>query len=307
MEVIRRPSHGDKLKALLINNKLPAADRSRVESAIKKYKEWIERLNSAKGTGKELLREFVDALNDYKKSLELELIFDATDDFLYRQKGQLKLDNTVLEEFMPYLFDSRLIPGLNRLKNISCGPHSSFAGLSFDSPFISLKAGGVFLKLKDQDFSVSKAHHITITDDPRNDDKYESKFFVSHFASEIKTNLDKTMFQEASQTSAELKRAVPGSRYVLLCEYLDMTPINTKLTSIDEVIVLRKAKRLASNVRADFSTSEGRVRARAEYEKFLNQNPLHIECFERFLWHLNELFPEKEEDAEDIVLGRGYF
>jgi Bpu10I restriction endonuclease len=86
-----------------------------------------------------------------------------------------------------------------------------------------------------------------------------------------------------------------------------MTPINTKLTSIDEVIVLRKAKRLASNVRAEFSTAEGRKRARAKYEKFLLDSPLQLECFRRFVWHLNELFPEREEDAEDVVLSRGYF
>jgi hypothetical protein len=115
------------------------------------------------------------------------------------------------------------------------------------------------------------------------------------------------MFQEASQTAAELKRAVPGSRVILLCEYLDMTPITTKLTSIDEVIVLRKAKRLGSNIRAEFSTSAGRRAARPNYVRYLDTNPLRVECFERFVWHLDECFPETEEDAEDVVLGRGYF
>jgi hypothetical protein len=163
------------------------------------------------------------------------------------------------------------------------------------------------MKLKDQDFSVSKSHRLLITDDPANGNAFEAKFSVSHFATEIKTNLDKTMFQEASATAAELKRSVPGSRYILLCEFLDMTPITTKLTSIDEVIVLRRAKRLAANVRSDFSTAAGRQKARAEYERFLAKFPLQIECFERFIWHLNECFPESEEDAEDVVLGRGYF
>jgi hypothetical protein len=115
------------------------------------------------------------------------------------------------------------------------------------------------------------------------------------------------MFQEASQTAGELKRVVPGSRYILLCEFLDMTPITTKLTSIDEVIVLRKAKRLGSNIREKFGTAEGRQKTRDIYEKFLNDNPLQLSCFERFIWHLNDCFPEKEEDAEDIVLERGYF
>jgi hypothetical protein len=283
------------------------SDRKRVEETVNRYELWIKKLKEAKGEGSILLIQLVEALNEYKRHVELDLIFDAEDDFLYRQKGQLKLDNTVLEEFLPYLFDVRLIPGLSRIKNLNCGPQSSFAGLSFASPFLPLDAGGVFMKLKDQDFAVSKSHHIVVSDEPKNGNSYEAKFYVSHFATEIKTNLDKTMFQEASATAAELKRSVPGSRYILLCEFLDMTPITTKLTSIDEVIVLRKAKRLASNIRSEFSSSAGRRKARQTYAKFLLDNELKVDCFERFLWHLNECFPEKEDDAEDVVLGRGFF
>jgi hypothetical protein len=307
MEVVRAPSHGDKLKALLVNNKLPATDRARVEAAVTKYEAWVRALREAKGERASLLAGLVKALNEYKQYIDLVLIFDSSDDFLYRQKGQLKLDNSVLEEFLPYLFDVRLVPGLARIKNISCGSQSSFAGLSFTSPFLPLNAGGAFMKLKDQDFAVSKSHHIVISDDPADGRPFEAKFYVSHFATEIKTNLDKTMFQEASATAAELKRSVPGSRYILLCEFLDMTPITTKLTSIDEVIVLRKAKRLASNVRAEFSTVRGRQNARRAYAEFLRNSPLNTECFERFVFHLNECFPERVEDAEDVVLGRGYF
>lgn len=308
MEVLKTKAHGDKLQALLNNEKLPSTDVNRVKNTIENYRTWIERLNTAKGTPEEILKLRVDALNIYKRHVELDLIFDSENDFLYRQKGQLKLDNTILEEFLPYLFDVRLVPGLGRIKNISAGPQASYAGMSFGSPFMALSSGGVYIKLKDQDFSVTKAHKMTISDDPANGSPaFEAQFSVSHFASEIKTNLDKTMFQEASATASELKKAVPGSKYILLCEYLDMTPITTKLTSIDEVIVLRRAKRLGSNTRAEFSTAAGRQAARSAYESFLHKNPLHIECFERFVWHLTECFPEKEEDAEDIVLERGYF
>ncbi|MGH0257046.1 Bpu10I family restriction endonuclease [Sinorhizobium meliloti] len=307
-DVLKMPTHGDKLRALLVNNKLPANDVGRVTETVKIYEAWIKELRNPVGdTPSQILDSLVNSLNAYKRHIELELIFDAEDDFLYRQKGQLKLDNTILEEFLPYLFDHRLVPGLARIPNLSAGPQSSFAGLSFASPFMALNAGGVYLKLKDQDFSVTKSHRITIADEPSNGKSFETKFYVSHFATEIKTNLDKTMFQEASQTAAELKRAVPGSTYILLCEFLDMTPITTKLTSIDEVIVLRKAKRLGSNVREKFSTAAGRKACREQYLKFLDANPLQLDCFARFVAHLNECFPEKEEDAEDVVLGRGYF
>jgi hypothetical protein len=306
MEVIRPPVHGDKLRALALNGKLPRDERARVEAAIKRYDQWIGALTSVKGnSGHEVLKSLVEELNGYKRYVEVDLIFDAENDFLYRQKGQLKLDNTVLEEFLPYLFDVRIIPGLARIPNLSAGPQASFAGLSFASPFLSLNAGGVYLKLKDQDFSVTKSHVLRITDDPDKGGSFEAKFSVSHFATEIKTNLDKTMFQEASQTAAELKRAVPGSTYTLLCEFLDMTPITTKLTSIDEVIVLRKAKRLASNIRAEFSTAAGRKAARSYYVNFLDKNPLRLDCFERFIHHLMECFPKRRQTRRMLCWGGG--
>lgn len=307
MNAERPACHKDKLAALLLNSKLPAEDHSRVQNGLLQYEAWITAMKGAQGEGNLLLGTLVDALNNYKRYIELNLIFDSERDFLYRQKGQLKLDNTVLEEFLPYLFDPRLVPGLARIPNITCGSQSSFAGLSFASPFMRLNSGGVFLKLKDQDFSISRSHRMIITDEPNSDDRFETKFYVSHFATEIKTNLDKTMFQEAAQTAGELKRAVPGSKYILLCEFLDMTPITTKLTSIDEVIVLRKAKRLSSNIRGQFSTVAGRQAARDAYEAYLDNNPLRLDCFQRFVDHLNAAFPEREDDAEDVVLGRGYF
>lgn len=128
MKIVRAAVHGDKLGALVANPKLPPEDAPRVQEAIRRYGAWIKRLESAKGDASTLLGELVAALNDYKRYIELDFIFDADNDFLYRQKGQLKLDNTVLEEFLPYLFDSRLCPGLSRLPNLICGPQSSFAG-----------------------------------------------------------------------------------------------------------------------------------------------------------------------------------
>ena len=164
MQVTKTAAHGDKLKALSSNTKLPRSDKARVTAAITRYDKWVMQLRSAEGEGASLLSYLIKQLNEYKRYIELDLIFDADDDFLYRQKGQLKLDNTILEEFLPYLFDVRLVPGLGRLRNLNCGPQPSFAGLSFASPFIPLNAGGVLIRFKDQDFSISKSHNISITD-----------------------------------------------------------------------------------------------------------------------------------------------
>lgn len=299
--------HGDKLKALQGNEKLPDVDAPRVSEQIRRYDRWIASMNALQSAGDELLVDLVTLLNEYKKSVEFDMIFCSEADFLYRQKGQLKLDNTILEEFLPRLFDERLVPGFGRQNGLECGPRASFAGLSFESPLLGLSEGGAFIKKKDQDFSVTRKHHIEITRSDNSRDKYSEEFHVSYFATEVKTNLDKTMFQEAAATASELKRATSGSKYILLCEWLDMTPINTKLTAMDEVIVLRKSKRIGSNIRSQFSTSRGRRENYKWFEKFLDDHPLSLDGFQRFVWHLNECFPTEEHDAADIVLERGYF
>lgn len=307
INVIRSTAHGDKLRALEGNDKLPKSDKDRVREQIQIYDSWITSMDSLDLDSDALLEKLVYLLNGYKKSVEYDLIFCSQDDFLYRQKGQLKLDNTILEEFLPRLFDVRLVPGFGVLQCMECGPRASFAGLSFESPFLSLASGGVYIKRKDQDFSVTRKHNIRISCLGNGNDVFEQEVHVSFFASEIKTNLDKTMFQEAAATASELKRASPGSKYILLCEWLDMTPINTKLTAIDEVIVLRKAKRLASNIRSNFSDASSRQGKAKWYSDFLDQNPLSLDAFRRIIFHLNECFPSAEQDAEDVVLGRGYF
>ena len=91
--------HGDKLQALVENPKLPESDRLRISAAIERYETWISDIEAIEGDGRELIEPLVALLNGYKTSIDLDLIFDSQDDFLYRQKGQLKLDNTVLEEF----------------------------------------------------------------------------------------------------------------------------------------------------------------------------------------------------------------
>ena len=84
--------HGDKLKALLENGNLPRVDKPRVEAAIDRYEKWLEELRAIKGEYEDVVSKMVSLLNTYKTYLEVDLIFDSSEDFLYRQKGQLKLD-----------------------------------------------------------------------------------------------------------------------------------------------------------------------------------------------------------------------
>ena len=92
----------------------------------------------------------------------------------------------------------------------------------------------------------------------------------------------------------------------LLCEWLDMTPVSTAATDIDEVIILRKAKRLSSNIRKEFDTYLKRKARRAGYSKLLKTNCIDSEMMVRFLSHIKKLL-HNEAPVERNVLQHGYF
>ncbi len=100
--------------------------------------------------------------------------------------------------------------------------------------------------------------------------------------------------------------AVPNSKCFLLCEWLDMTPIGASATAIEEVVVLRRAKRLAADVRRDFSTARGRKANRAALQEHLAQHPLAASLFRRFLDHVDRMLGDAQR-SEQEVLSIGWF
>ena len=162
------------------------------------------------------------------------------------------------------------------------------------------------VRSKDHDFTLSHPLYLKASHWKDFKEAREEKTHLAHLAVEIKTNLDKTMFQEASATAFDLKVAVPNSQYFLLCEWLDMPPISTAVTAIEEVIILRKARRLAANVRAGLSTAAGRAAARKGFVRRLTENPLAPEAFRRFLSHVRRLLGGDATNEQD-VLARGWF
>ena len=299
--------HLEKLTAALQNEKLPPGGRSGLEAAVERYHRWILDLDrvDADSPQKRLAR-MVDLLNDYRHWLDVDLIFDGEDDFLYRQKGQLKLDNSVIEEFLPRLIHPSIVPELTGI-DIVAGPARCFSALYFESSLdLARDGGGMTVRMKAQDFAVSKKLYLKAAHSPDFQNSLTRETYLAYFVSECKTNLDKTMFQEAVSTAHDVKSAVSGARYYLLCEWLDMTPVSTAATDIDEVIVLRKAKRLGANLRSRFGSVKGRRENREAYVKFLKDHPLQVEMFHRLLGHLVELLDSKAPRERD-VLKKGFF
>lgn len=296
--------HGDKLRALLGNDKLPASDQPRVRNAIERYQAWIRELEGLQD--QQSVEPLVASLNRYKKFIDLELIYDSSEDFLYRQKGQLKLDNTVLEEFLPRLVNNQFSERIEG-RGLIIGPARALAQLRFDSNLRSDSAGGAMkVRAKDHDFAVARPLFLQASHHEDLSDALGERTQLAYIAAEIKTNLDKTMFQEASATAQDLRAAIPSSRYFLLCEWLDMTPISTDLTAIEEAIVLRRARRMAADLRGQFSSAAHRVDNRSAFEGHLNQHPLDPNMFQRFLSHVKR-FLESDGKNERDVLRRGWF
>lgn len=305
-----RGGHGEKIVSAIQSNKMPVKDVPRLEMALQRYDEWIEKLKGINAeTVDELVEKLVTELNTYKNYIDINLIFDSEEDFLYRQKGQLKLDNTVIEEFMP-IFVKKCVEKVEENCDIEISSQiPTFSSVYFASSLSNPNiGGGINIKTKDQDFSMSRKLYLQSSYDPQFNPEKTVKLetHLGYVLAEMKTNLDKTMFQEASATAHDIKQAVTGAKYYLLCDYLDMTPISTTTTDIDEILILRKAKRISSNIRKEFSTKIGREKWRPWYTEYLMNNPYSVDMFKRFINHIFSQM-SNEELIEESVLEVGYF
>lgn len=247
--------HKDKLEAALVNPKA-AKDVDIFKEALNAYNSWIHNMTSLQSSGHELLSDMVRLLNEYKDYLEVELIAKHGSDFLKRQKGQMKIDNSVMEEFLPYLVDTRILNNLPTQYELEKGSQTSFMSLSFcPSSIRTLDKPQIEIKEKDQDFTIGKSIYYKFSSDSNFNtvNTIEGKMFLAVLAVECKVNYDKTMFQECCGTATRLKQGCPISKYYALVEYLDMQAEDTRLTNVDNVYLLRKAKRLPYEKRNVYS------------------------------------------------------
>ena len=86
MPELSRP-HYQKLAACLSNRRLPEADRESLEEAINQYHQWITTLEEIERGQTDTVEKMVEATNKYKRFIELNLIFDSPENFLYRQSS----------------------------------------------------------------------------------------------------------------------------------------------------------------------------------------------------------------------------
>jgi hypothetical protein len=124
------------------------------------------------------------------------------------RKDKFKLDSSIIEEFLPRLIRPSLIPEIAGM-DVTVGPTKAFSAIWFDSNLIQpAPAGGLQIRTKDQDFVISRPLYLKASHYPNFEEQVSVSTNLAYIAAECKTNLDKTMFQEASATARDLKLAV---------------------------------------------------------------------------------------------------
>lgn len=187
------------------------------------------------------------------------------------------------------------------------GPRNTFSGLSFLSSIGNIGSGGEpTIRTKNQDFILGKKLYLKSSFDPKFQDYKLIESHLGYVCAECKTNLDKTMFQEAVATSRDLKIAVPGSLYFLICEFLDMTPVSIISTQIDDVLIVRKTKRMSSNLRQEYRTPRERQLHRQQYVDFLDASKYYSDVFQRMIDKIQALIDDTSPSIEN-VLYQGHF
>ena len=153
--------HLDKLNAACRNVKCDAADVRLLEEAKERYHAWKASSQALTETGRPRVIEMTRLLNEYKDFLEVELIAARASAFIKRQKGQLKLDNSVLEEFLIDLTQPTVLTGLPDFP-LTVGPNTAFMSLSFAPPALCAlnEAPVVALKVKTKISSSAKRFTI---------------------------------------------------------------------------------------------------------------------------------------------------
>ena len=290
--------HKDKLLAALANPK-SRADVSILRQALAAYEVWIADMERLTTSGKQRVLDMTRLLNGYKDLLEVELIAGQGSAFLKRQKGQLKLDNSVMEEFLIHLVDRRILTALPPF-DLEVGPRTAFMTFSFRPSSVHDLRGKpeIVIKAKDQDFTIGRTLHYQMSPDAAfpNADTAKGELFLSVLSAEVKVNFDKTMFQECCGTASRLKQSCPSAKYFVLVEFLDMEPEDSRLTDIDNVFLLRHAKRLPSDKRSVF----------AEVEKQHSDFPIDGEIIYRFVQEIEDFLQTVWHDPAE-ALKRGSF
>jgi len=232
MEFNKYHVHGINVYRKLEKEKSP--EKAKVlRNIFSEYKKWRTVNEGIKGIDFNSVERKVSVLNEYK-------------DFLNRPEitrffsHQSKLDSTVIEEFLFYLFKD--IPELDE-RMIQLGPAKTYLDLSFAPKNLRdfVRNPGVDIKSKNQDFTISKEIKCSFSNGERTE-TYD--IVVPAVSIECKSYIPITMFDQAAYEAERLKEGNPYALFIIVAEQNALTEnVNLKHTKVDEIFILRKQKR----------------------------------------------------------------
>jgi Flp pilus assembly CpaF family ATPase len=85
-----------------------------------------------------------------------------------------------------------------------------------------------------------------------------------------------------------------------------MTPVSITPTHIDDVLIVRKSKRMSSNVRQEYRSAKERRENREEYVKFLESAKYYVDVFQRMSDKVQRMIDDTNPQM-DAVLKKGHF
>ena len=206
------------------------------------YKKWRNSNEKIKGIDYNAVDKKVRLLNEYK-----DFLYSVGIDRIFR--AQSKINSTVIEEFLYFLFKD--IPELSD-DMILLGPAKTYLDLSFAPRNLNdfIKNPGVYIKSKNQDFTISKEIFCTFSNIEL---KEEYKIIVPAVSIECKSYIPITMFDQAAYEAERLKEGNPYSLFIIIAEQNALkSDVNLKHTKVDEIFILRKQKR--SKIKAPIYT-----------------------------------------------------
>lgn len=205
------------------------------------YYMYIQKNISLNGYSKEVIFERVSLLNNY-----YNFINQNNFDNVFSSQGKFR--STILEEFMYILFRDLIVEKLSAIedvnKKIKIGGQRAYTNLYFSgSNFLNfVENPEIGIHQKDQDFAIYRPVKITVENNlPLNAN-------LPVVAIENKTYIDKTMLDGSISTAEKIKAGNPYCLFLIVCENYDVSlTIDPKYSKIDQIYVLRKAKRNAPN------------------------------------------------------------
>ena len=213
-------------------------DNNKIEvlcKTIKKYKNFIEIMNSSFSQKKIKIKEFIhyrEYIKSINKNKNGKPIFSA----------QSKFESTILEEFLYHLFKDF------KDENIKVGSVKSYSSFYFSAKnFQDFKANPIIgINEKEQDFAIYRKLKIELKDEE--EILYCKNIAIPVIAIECKTYLDKTMLEGSIATAEKIKMGNPYCKFFILTESYDVSyDVDISNSRIDNIFILRKGRTVENN------------------------------------------------------------